>query len=348
MPDFISRSNDAHHSAGAPAGRGRRDRLVVFADPRSPISAVLTATALRAARSRPEIAVVAVCDAAPQTVPSLARGALETLAATVLERLFDPTARGFRPPALLGSLRWSAWRHGVPFVVPQHRDVNDSRFVGRLRDELRPTMALSLACLQIFHPALLAQFEVAVNYHNALLPAYRGLSATGWSLYHGEPRTGYAFHHMTAGVDEGPTLLSGSLPVPPDARLAEAEAAKTASAAARLGELLDLMVSRVAGTPQSGTPSYFGRQACRAMICIETPETETFAELQRRLRAFGVLVVRVAGELYEVTRLVPSSAGGAVSFRTADGVAVQATRFLSLPLHLYRLVRRIRGIVTHG
>jgi len=303
---------------------------------------------MRATRARPDIAVVAVCDAAPQAPPPLPRRAVEILAATALERLFDPTARRFRPPALVGSLRWLAWRHGVPFLVPRHRNLNDEGFVAFLRDELRPTMALSLACLQIFHPELLTRFEVAVNYHNALLPAYRGLRATAWSLYHGELHTGYAFHRMTAGVDEGPVLLSGSLPVPPEARLDEVEATKTAAAAARLGELLELMVSRVAGTPQSGTPSYFGRRAYRAMIRIETPETETFAELQRRLRAFGVLDVRVAGELYEVTRLVPSSAGGAVSFSTADGGAVQATRFLSLPLHLYRLLRRIRGIVSHG
>jgi hypothetical protein len=51
----------------------------------------------------------------------------------------------------------------------------------------RPTLALSLGCLQIFKPRLIDAFEMAVNYHDGYLPFYKGLAATAWSLYHREP-----------------------------------------------------------------------------------------------------------------------------------------------------------------
>lgn len=347
MPMPVPTSPASAHAATRSPGAGR-DRLVVFADPLSPIGTRLAAAALRAARGRGDLVVVAVCDVARGAPPPLAWRAASILAANALDGLFGGVGAAARPPALVGSLRSSAWRHGLPYLVPPGRDVNAPTFVARLREELRPTLALSLVSLQIFAPELLAHFDVSVNYHNALLPAYRGLRATAWSLYHGETRSGFSFHHITAGIDEGNVLLSDALEVPPTAGVTAVEEAKSRLAAHRFDELFDLMVARDAGTPQRGTPSYFGRRACRETVRVSDPTALTWHELQRRLRAFGTLVLDLGGTGWEVTRLEPSPGRGPTAFRTADGVAVTATRFLGLPRTLYRLERRMRGIVTHG
>jgi len=345
MTTVVARSGQVAPGNRPRCGRQSGDRLILFADSLSPISVALVGAALRAARARTDLEVVAVCDTAPfVAAPALLR-ALKSGAASVLEPLFDPATRRLRPPVMLGSLRWLAWRFAVPLVVPPHRDVNDSRFVDRLRKDLRPTMALSLASLQIFRSELLGLFDIAANYHNSALPAHRGLRATGWAFYHGEPRTGFTYHRMTERVDGGSILLSDSFVVPADASVSELERLKTRAAAERLPELLDLMLARAPGTPQIGTASYFGKDAYHAVTVVERPDALTFAELQRRLRAFQVLKVRLAGDWYEVSRLSPRKGPthGTTTFCTADGVLVRATRFLSLPLPLYRVLQWLRA-----
>jgi methionyl-tRNA formyltransferase len=326
------------------------DRLALFADPLSPLSAVLVDAALRAAAGRPDLRVVALCDTAFRPQPGQSRCAFEIVLANLVERLFDRGARRFRPPALVGSVRQQARRFGVPLIVPPHRDVNEPSFVAHLREVLRPTMALSLGCAQVLRRDLLDLFEIAVNHHSALLPHYRGLHTTSWSLYHGEPVTGFTYHRMTENIDAGPILISGSLQVPAGATVGELERRKARAAAAKLGELLDLMVARSPGTPQSGAASYYSRRAYRAMIAVDSPGEFTLTELQRRLRAFQVLRLRLGGDVWEVSRLVPERGRlrGATTFRTADGVTVRATRFRSLPLPLYRLLRRLLGLSAHG
>ena len=331
---------------GGPGGGVRKscERLVLFANPLSAIGAVLTGAVLRAARTREDLTVVAICDTARRTPrPALLR-AVEILAATALERVFDPRTRRFRPPALVGSLPWLAARFAVPYLVPAGRSINSSEFAAYLSDELRPTMALSLGCVQIFRRELLERFAIAVNYHNGLLPQFRGLRATSWSLYRGEGRTGYSFHRMTEHIDAGPILLSEELPVVGEMSVGGVERAKTYAAAARLGDLLDLMMARAPGVPQFGGASYYGLDDYRSMTVIDSPEALTVAELQRRLRAFGVLRLSLGGEMLEVSRLVRArgEASSPTAFRTADGVAVRATRFLSFPLPVYRIVRRFR------
>jgi natural product biosynthesis luciferase-like monooxygenase protein len=55
--------------------------------------------------------------------------------------------------------------------------------------------------------------EMAVNFHDALLPRYAGLHATNWALLHGETRHGITWHEMLARVDAGRLLVQREVEV---------------------------------------------------------------------------------------------------------------------------------------
>jgi UDP-4-amino-4-deoxy-L-arabinose formyltransferase/UDP-glucuronic acid dehydrogenase (UDP-4-keto-hexauronic acid decarboxylating) len=54
------------------------------------------------------------------------------------------------------------------------------------------------------------------NLHPGPLPAYAGLNAPSWALYHGESTHGVTLHWMDAGIDTGPVAYSSSFPIEED------------------------------------------------------------------------------------------------------------------------------------
>ncbi len=228
-------------------------------------------------------------------------------------------------------------------ITPEHRSVNDPEFIVRLRRDLRPDFALSLICLQIFKNELLETFETAVNYHNGLLPAYRGLGATQWSVYNGEPRTGFSFHRMTPGIDEGPVLYDDAVTVRPRVSALMLEWEKTVLATRAIPTVLDAMIRDEPSAPQAGTPGYYGQSASDRITAIIDPSLVTWDDLVRRLHAFSAVDITLAGRPYRVTKAkrVEDSNSSPLTFRTADGTKAQPTRFSFLPYPLYRLYRRM-------
>jgi methionyl-tRNA formyltransferase len=304
-------------------------RVVLVGDSRSLISATLVAAFAELARLRADVDLVAFVESA--TGPRL--GALDRAGSTLTRRLAGLPAR--QPP-----LRWTmaraARRAGVPLLHPP--SVNDPAFVAQMAS-LHPDVTLTLGCLQLLGPELRAASGRTVNYHNGALPAYRGLAATAWSLYHGEEETGYAFHLVDGGTDTGPLLLEGFVPVG-ERSLVELERAKLAAAAARLPALLDLLGAGAEGRPQ-GSGTTFTHAQFRAAKVVPDPGALTLEELQRRLRAFEVVTLVLAGEPYEVTSLRPARRSR-LAFTTSDGSRVEPARFLHAPRTAYAVYRALR------
>lgn len=57
-----------------------------------------------------------------------------------------------------------------------------------------------------------SNFE-GINYHNALLPAHRGMNAESWVIYEQEEKTGITWHCIAAGVDKGEIIIQKSIPL---------------------------------------------------------------------------------------------------------------------------------------
>jgi folate-dependent phosphoribosylglycinamide formyltransferase PurN len=316
-----------------------RARLVIFADQRIYIGPFLARTFVEAANARGDVEVVAVCDSAPTSFGPSA--AAQALAARLARRAFDAAHPIVRRPsfARLGAfLR----QRGIPHLVPPARNVNADAFVHRALPALRPDFALSLICLQVFRAPLLAAFQRAVNYHPGVLPAYRGLNPTAWSLYRGEPLTGFSYHLMTETIDQGPVVVSGAAPVASGASVAELEWAKTRLAAACANRVLDALVRDERGVAQSGPAAYYGRAELKAVTTVGDPSTLSWNELVLRIRAFGRIRLRITGASVDVTRLRRQGARAlrpGLAFVTADGIRAEVDRIGYLPPGLDRLVR---------
>lgn len=55
-----------------------------------------------------------------------------------------------------------------------------------------------------------------IQFHPSLLPLHRGASSLGWSIILGRSETGFSIFRPVDGLDEGPVILSRTVPIEPD------------------------------------------------------------------------------------------------------------------------------------
>ncbi|WP_135854115.1 methionyl-tRNA formyltransferase [Halorussus salinus] len=95
-------------------------------------------------------------------------------------------------------------------------DVNDPEYVG-YAESLAPDVVVSVAATQKFESGLLGvPDEAAINLHSSLLPEYRGVSPSFWTLRNGESETGVTVHLMDEEIDTGDVLVQRPLSIRDD------------------------------------------------------------------------------------------------------------------------------------
>jgi len=99
------------------------------------------------------------------------------------------------------SCRTLADRHGIEY---RHvTDVNTDDYV-EYAESKAPDVLVSVAATQKFEPRLFAvPTGWTINIHSSLLPEYRGVSPSFWSLLNEEPKTGVSVHLMDEDLDSG-------------------------------------------------------------------------------------------------------------------------------------------------
>jgi methionyl-tRNA formyltransferase len=264
-----------------------------------------------------------------------------------VKSLFDRTLKYRYHLPLPVHLDYWARRLRFEVLSPPQGGINDQSFIAFLKEEVKPTIALSFYWLERFGPQLLKVFTHAVNYHNGMLPQYRGLRATSWSVYHNEEETGFTFHHMTCALDEGSILVQGSVPVAEAECLFDLEMEKTGKAVSYIPHVLQMIAEGYHGQSQKGTGKYYSENDYNAVTRVHDPSTLSSVELTRRLRAFELLHIRLGTTWYGVTKIRKVTKGLHkslnLSFRTSDGVSMEMVRFWYLPQPLHRaLNRRLR------
>jgi folate-dependent phosphoribosylglycinamide formyltransferase PurN len=234
-----------------------------------------------------------------------------------------------------------ARKYDVDIIDAPRGGINRPDFVRMLSEQLAPTLALSVGCLQIWGSELLRTFDTAVNYHNGYLPHYKGLWAGHWSIYQGEESSGYAFHVMEEGVDTGPIIARGLVPILESDSPASLERRKTESARKDVGKVLDAMLLGVLEPiPQSAQGSYFSERRSKPMWTIEDPGHLSAEEIYLRLRCFAPLQILIDDTSYPVTSLKSNkNKSASLSFETADGVSLYPNRIQYLPVSVYRAAK---------
>lgn len=314
-------------------------RIVLFGDPSSFAARRMLHALLRLPDYGRTFALVAFVDTAIARPPPFRFGVIASLLRSFFDR--DRVAASGRSdlPAVRRQLR------GVcPLVVPTARQLNHPDFIRALRDRWKPDFSLLVSCEQVFGRELLAVAGRACNFHNSLLPRYRGIRASSWAVYFGEPQAGYTFHIVNERIDDGPILLQESVAIDPSETVAQLDRRVIEDAAEKLGLVLQRLARGDAGEAPRGEASYFGARALRDIRSIPNAGDFTLAELQRRLRAFKWLDVKIGRRTRPVTKFARApQPGGRGIVMTRDGIPLRATRYFFLPrplYHLYRLLVR--------
>ncbi len=236
-------------------------------------------------------------------------------------------------------------RYGEKVLVPEERNINHPEFVDFLKHSARPTMGISAGCLQIFRKPIIDIFEVLVNYHDGIIPRFRGLAATRWSCYLDEELTGYAFHHICETIDDGNILVQSAIPADGSAAFYDLEYKKTIHAVGQMERVIDMMVSRAPGKKGDGLPSYFSQRDFDNVTTLDSPSGLTFSEISKRLRVFGPLAVNIGGRYYPVTkfkRLEGKKHCPEGCFMTADKILLKPVRYMYLPHFFYKGCRFLK------
>lgn len=103
------------------------------------------------------------------------------------------------------SVRAVAKKYGVP--VTEAMDVNSEEFLAHLREK-NVEFIVSISGTQLYKKPLRDQTRFGiVNCHGALLPRYRGLMPSFWTLANAEEWGGSSVHYVDAKLDNGPIIV---------------------------------------------------------------------------------------------------------------------------------------------
>ncbi|MEW6691442.1 MAG: phosphoribosylglycinamide formyltransferase [Pseudomonadota bacterium] len=114
-----------------------------------------------------------------------------------------------------------ARKAGIPTEVVSHKDFPareafDAALMERI-DAYRPDLVVLAGFMRILTPAFVHHYAGRlINIHPSLLPKYPGMHTHARALEAGEAEHGATVHFVTEGVDEGPIILQGRVPVMPD------------------------------------------------------------------------------------------------------------------------------------
>lgn len=107
-----------------------------------------------------------------------------------------------------------ARRHNIDY---RHVDDVNTEAYRAYANSLSPDVIVSVAATQKFTSELLAvPDKYALNVHSSLLPDYRGVSPSFWTLLNDEEETGITVHQMADEIDTGAYLRQESVPIYPD------------------------------------------------------------------------------------------------------------------------------------
>ena len=107
---------------------------------------------------------------------------------------------------------------GIPAFVVEHREYAtresfDAALIEKI-DELGADLVVLAGFMRILTPAFIRHFAGRlINIHPALLPAFPGLHTHQRALEAGVAEHGATVHFVTEGVDEGPIICQGAVPV---------------------------------------------------------------------------------------------------------------------------------------
>ncbi len=301
-------------------------RVVLFLGGINQIASVMVPALLDQIRQRPDLELAAIC---LSREPEFLKFRRRHLKKRIRSRLRQLAGSSIQPDySWAAPINPAAIRRefGARILVPPKGNPNAPEFVELLRSQVKPTLGFCFYFIRRFQPALLDSFHTIVNYHNGLLPAYRGLRATAWSIYNREPGSGFTFHHMNREMDQGPVLLSGAVPIFPGESKSALDYRKAELAATMMPSLVEKVMAGEQGKPQGEGAAYYSIARCRDIVEVNDPGKYSREELEHRLAAFGEIWITLDNRRYRVSQFQHGEKGKSFkshpTFRDLEGRTV--------------------------
>jgi methionyl-tRNA formyltransferase len=166
-----------------------------------------------------------------------------------------------------------------------------------------------------------------INIHASLLPRWRGAAPIQRAVLAGDAETGVTLMRMEAGLDTGPMLLKGRLPITDADRVATLHAKLAALGARLIVEALPRLArGELPGEPQPAEGVTYAAKLEKSEAVLDWRQTAVV--LSRAVRAFDPYpgtVARIEGQTIKVWRAEPAPGAGepgTVLAANADGILV--------------------------
>lgn len=218
----------------------------------------------------------------------------------VLTQPDRPSGRGMALQA--SPVKQLALEHGLPVHQPPSLKSAESR--QPIIDACPDVMVVAAYGLILPQAALDIPRLGCINIHASLLPRWRGAAPIQRAILAGDAETGVTLMRMEAGLDTGPMLLKGSLPIR-DADCATTLHAKLAVLGARLivEALPRLERGELPGEPQPFEGATYAAKLEKSEAVLDWRQSAVV--LSRAVRAFDPFpgtVARIEGQTLKVWR----------------------------------------------
>jgi methionyl-tRNA formyltransferase len=183
-----------------------------------------------------------------------------------------------------------ARRLGIQVLFPHEYNINDEDVLTFIREK-QADLLLVFGCDQILRQKLIAACPLVVNYHNSLLPKYRGVGGAIWPYLKGEAESGYTFHTIDdEHIDVGRLVLQASVPMPPLVEAHTYSDRLNEAAAQALPDLIATIAARDEFDPLARTDDYFSGRLFQQTIVADA--SLTVDEACKRALVMGHLLLR--------------------------------------------------------
>lgn len=226
----------------------------------------------------------------------------------VLTQPDRPSGRGMALQA--SPVKQLALEHGLPVHQPPSLKSAESR--QPIIDACPDVMVVAAYGLILPQAALDIPRLGCINIHASLLPRWRGAAPIQRAILAGDAETGVTLMRMEAGLDTGPMLLKGSLPIR-DADCATTLHAKLAVLGARLivEALPRLERGELPGEPQPVEGATYAAKLEKSEAVLDWRQSAVV--LSRAVRAFDPFpgtVARIEGQTLKVWRAELAAGAG--------------------------------------
>lgn len=117
------------------------------------------------------------------------------------------------------------------------------------------SLIISVNNIFIFKDQHIAKNTI-INYHNSLLPKYKGINAHIWAIWNNDSVTGITWHQIDNGIDTGDILLQKKIQIENDFTSLKLLKLQHTIASQSLKECLENLLNKK-NIPQKSTGSYY-------------------------------------------------------------------------------------------